>query len=126
MLVGPFKSRCGSVEGTLQADRGRKPLDLRMMLQLQPTSVDSVKQWLHQTFSMHGPVDEVRVPRLQCNWDGGIAFVRFTSSRSAHKALRHLDGSPSCILGCNMYIDFAEETPLWRGPGIPPGSASQK
>ena len=43
------------------------------------------------------------------NWDGGIAFVRFANPDDADAALEALDGTPSLVTGCNMYVDFAYE-----------------
>jgi len=114
----PFRSHCGSLEGVIQTDPGSKPLDLRAIVQLEPRALDAVQQWLASKFGEYGDVTKVRLPRLKCNWDGGLAFVHYRRPEEAYQALRNLDGTPSCVSGCNMFVDFAEEAPLWRGPGV--------
>ena len=55
-----------------------------------------------------GQVVSVQTPTLACNWDPGITFVTFATPQHAEAALEALDGTPSCVPGCNMYVDFAE------------------
>ena len=52
------------------------------------------------------------MPRLASNWDPGYGFVRFAQPDDALRAIEELDGSPSCVKGCNMYLDLAERKPL--------------
>ena len=85
------------------------------MLMLEPKVVSSVERWLATKFSEYGEVESVRIPRLKCNWDGGMGYVTFRRPEEAYQALRRLDGTPSCVAGCNMYIDFAAEKPLHGG-----------
>lgn len=118
----PFRTACGSMEGVLQLDVGSKPLNLRTILRLDETPTDRVRSWLGAKFSKHGAVDEVMIPRLACNWDGGIAYVRFESGEEAERALLALDGTPSCVAGCNMFIDYAQARPLVQFVGVPPVS----
>ena len=39
---------------------------------------------------------------------GRYTFVTFSSPDHAEAALEALDGTPSCVPGCDMYVDFAE------------------
>ena len=48
----------------------------------------------------------VLVPRLECNWDPGWGFVRFAKSTRGATAV---DGTPSCVSGCNMHVDYEHD-----------------
>jgi hypothetical protein len=122
-----FSSNCGSIQGVLQLDEGSKALDLRAMLNVPILKPDPIEQWLRARFAVHGTIDEVRLPRLGNNWDGGLAFVRFQHSEDAEAALEALDGTPSPVTGCNMHIDYALARPLMELrdgnlPGMSPPS----
>ena len=108
----PFETDCGSLCGTLQLDGGRRPLHLRAMLNVTPVAPDPVTHWLERTFGAHGALEEVSVPRLRNNWDGGLAFVRFADADEAEAALERLDGTPSLVTGCNLFVDYAYQRRL--------------
>ena len=105
----PFVSACGSLRGTLQLDSGDKsPLDLRAMLNVTATTTDPVIEWLSATFSPYGRIARVRTPRVKNNWDQGFGFVEFEEADAAEAALESLDGTPSLVEGCRMFVDFAK------------------
>lgn len=104
----PFRTECGSLEGTLQLDAGTRPLDLRAMLNVRTAQPDPVDAWLRRTFGAYGELVSVDLPRVANNWDGGLAFVRFADTDEAEAALVALDGTPSVVIGCNLFVDFAE------------------
>ena len=104
----PFSTECGSLSGPLQVDDGSKQNHLRLMLNLDAAHVRRVEEWMEQKFGEHGQVVSVQTPTLACNWDPGITFVTFATPQHAEAALEALDGTPSCVPGCNMYVDFAE------------------
>ena len=104
----PFSTECGSLSGPLQVDDGSKQNHLRLMLNLDDAHVRRVEEWMEQKFREHGQVVSVQTPTLACNWDPGITFVTFATPEHAEAALEALDGTPSCVPGCNMYVDFAE------------------
>ena len=108
----PFSSACGTLQGHLQLDEGTRPLDLRAMLNLPHKEPEPVERWLRGRFGMHGTIESLEVPRLRNRWDQGLAFVRFADAAAADAALAALDGTPSPISGCNMYIDYATPKPL--------------
>lgn len=108
----PFETACGSLSGHLQLDEGTRPLDARVMLNLPRVEPDPVEQWLRRRFSVYGRIASLRLPRLGNGWDQGLAFVRFDDPDEAEAALEALDGTPSPIVGCNMYIDYAIAKPL--------------
>lgn len=112
----PFTSQCGSISGELHVDNGSKPSDLRAFVNLPRLSPDPVEEWLRNTFGEFGAIDRVRLPRLKNNWDGGLGFVHFARAEDAEIALTTLDGTPSFVRGCNMYIDFAIPRPLTEIP----------
>ena len=108
----PFATSCGSLEGTLQLDEGTRELDLRAMLNLPQSKPDPIYAWLRSRFGVHGTITSIELPRVRNNWDTGLAFIRFAEVEAAEAALDALDGTPSPIAGCNMYLDFAVPKPL--------------
>lgn len=102
----PFATDCGSLRGELQLDAAKKPLQLRAMLNVARVEPDPVTSWLERTFGAHGAV-EVSLPRLRNNWDGGMAFVKYAEPDAAEAALERLDGTPSLVTGCNLFVDHA-------------------
>lgn len=108
----PFRSHCGSIQGVVHVDAGTQPMHLRAMLMLEREGLDAVGDWLRAAFGRHGQIESVTIPRLKCNWDGGMAYVRFAHAEDAQRALEELDGTPSCVPGCNMYVDYARPKPL--------------
>lgn len=107
-----FESACGSMGGTLLLDTGSKHLDLRGILHMDATAPRAVDDWLVRAFSPIGQLESVCVPRLASNWDPGYGFVRFVEPGDAVRAIEKLDGTPSCVKGCNMLLDLAERKPL--------------
>lgn len=118
----PFRTRCGSLQGVLDISRASGELQLYAMLMMEAEHIDGVEVWLARTFEQYGPLDAVNIPRLKCNWDGGMGFVTFQHSEDALSALRALDGTPSCISGCNMVVDFQRDTPLLQTRFLEEGS----
>lgn len=110
----PFTSACGTLRGTLQVDEGTKPLDLRGMLNVEAREPDPIGSWLHRKFSPYGRIDLLRLPRLRNNWDYGFGYIHYAEADAAEAALDALDGTPSPVVGCNMYIDFATHKPLYE------------
>ena len=108
----PFSTSCGSFEGHLQLDAGTRPHDVRALLNLPRLEPDPVAEWLRRRFAMHGTITSLALPRLRSNWDGGLAFIRFADPDEADAALEALDGTPSPISGCNMFIDYRIAKPL--------------
>jgi hypothetical protein len=109
-----FASDCGTLSGRLQLDAGLQPLDLRAVLNLPTRSPDPIEEWLRAKFGAHGLVERVRLPRLRNQWDQGLAFVHFADVEAAEAALEALDGTPSLVPGCNLFIDIAAPRPLVR------------
>ena len=109
-----FSSECGSMQGTLQLDLGDRRLDVRAMLNAPRPSPDPVNEWLLSRFGPFGHIEAVRLPRLKNNWDSGFAFVKFTNPEDAEKALEALDGTPSLVPGCNIFVDHAFRKPLYE------------
>ena len=108
----PFATSCGSLEGELQLDEGTRALDLRAMLNLPRREPDPIHEWLQNRFGVHGTITSIELPRVRNNWDAGLAFIRFAEAQAAEAALEALDGTPSPVSGCNMYLDFAIARPL--------------
>ena len=52
--------------------------------------------------------ERVRTPRVKNNWDQGFGFVEFEEADAAEAALESLDGTPSLVEGCRMFVDFAK------------------
>lgn len=119
-----FESSCGTLRGSLRIDKGTKPLDVRAMLCCETQSPDPIENWLRVRFGEHGTVTSVRLPRLHHNWDGGMAFVRFADGEQAEAALQALDGTPSPIVGCNLFVDYAYTPPLYEV--LPPPSDGRR
>lgn len=109
-----FETSCGTLTGRLRVDRGSEPRDLRCMLDQPRKAPDPVAEWLRARFSAHGQVEDIKLARTLCNWDGGMAFVRFATADHAEEALEALDGTPSVTPGCNMYLDFALQRPIYQ------------
>ncbi len=107
-----FETKCGSLRGTLQLDAARRPLNLLSMLNVEHAEACPLAAWLEQTFGAFGAIDELRMPRLRNNWDSGHAFIRYADAASAEEALDRLDGTPSIVSGCNMFVDYAYPKPL--------------
>lgn len=120
----PFASDCGTLTGTLAIDLASRELDLRGFLNADETAGQQVDGWLAHTFSQFGHIESVKVPRLVSNWDPGHGAIQFTRSEDALRALEALDGTPSCIPGCNLAVDFALKKPLaaFQHPGPQPQS----
>ena len=108
----PFKTECGSFSGELQLDAGTRPCDARAMLCLLKGESDEIRNWLHRRFAPHGTITSLTLPRLNNEWDQGLAFIRFSHPDEADTALEALDGTPSPIVGCNMFIDYKVSKPL--------------
>ena len=108
----PFATACGTIAGQLQLDAGTRPLDLRAQLNVAREEPDPVEQWLRRRFGVHGELSHINLPRLANNWDQGLAFIRFEDPDCADAALEALDGTPSPIQGCNMFIDYHVIRPL--------------
>lgn len=98
----------GAMSGTLQLDLGSRPTELRAMLNLDASEVREHEQWLRGAFGGHGEVEAIATPTLQCNWNPGYTFVTFAAPEHAEAALLALNGTPSCVAGCNIEADFAE------------------
>ena len=111
-----FQSECGSLEGLLQMDSGRRPLDVRVMLNVSRQSPDPVIEWLDGTFRPYGVIARIYLPRVKSNWDGGFGFVDYIHREDADAALNALDGRPSIVPGCRLFVDFAKavDEPLVR------------
>ena len=107
----PFETACGTLSGSLQLDAGRGAFDVRAMLNLPLAEPDPVDEWLRRRFGVYGTITSLQLPRLRNNWDAGLAFIRFTDPDEADAALEALDGTPSPIAGCNMYIDYSVAKP---------------
>lgn len=107
-----FSTRCGSLRGILQLDRGSSKLDLRAMLNQKVATPDPIEEWLRTRFSPYGTVESVVIPRVRNGWDGGTAYVRFSSRDEADAALMALDGTIGPTNGVNLYIDFSRIKPL--------------
>lgn len=107
-----FQTACGSFAGTLQFDVGDRTLDARCMLNIPRIQPDPIEAWLRKRFGMYGTITSLALPRLRNNWDGGLAFIRFSHPDEADDALEALDGTPSPIAGCNMFIDYQVAKPL--------------
>jgi len=103
-----FSTECGSLTGPLHVDDGERQNHLRLMLMLDESCVQKVEDWVRKQFGEHGEIVSVKTPTLRCRWDPGQTFVTFAAPEQAEAALEALDGSPSCVPGCNMYVDFAE------------------
>ena len=106
----PYASECGTLRGTLRVDNGTSERHLRAMLAVEGD--EGAEAWLTDACNRCGPVESVHIPRLQCNWDPGHAFVRYGSAEHALRALEELDGTPSCVVGCNLHVRMARRRPL--------------
>ena len=106
----PYASECDTLRGTLRVDNGRSARHLRAMLVVD--GGEGAEAWLADTCNRYGPVESVQIPRLQCNWDPGHAFVRYASPEHALRAVEELDGTPSCVVGCNLHVSMARRRPL--------------
>ena len=102
----PFQTACGSFSGTLQLDHGTRERDAMAMLVLPEEDPDPIEAWLHRRFGAYGTITSIRLPRLLNRWDQGRAFIRFSDPDEADAALEALDGTPSPIVGCNMFCDY--------------------
>ena len=107
----PFATACGTLSGSLQLDAGRGAFDVRAMLNLPQSEPDPVDEWLRRRFGVYGNITSLQLPRVRNNWDAGLAFIRFADPDEADAALEALDGTPSPIAGCNMFIDYSVAKP---------------
>ena len=98
------------------------------MLCLPKSDTDEIRNWLRRRFAPHGTITSLTLPRLPNEWDQGLAFIRFSHPDEADTALEALDGTPSPIAGCNMFLDYKVVKPLREiapnpvdlGHGAPP------
>ena len=110
----PFETSCGTLHGVLQADIGLEAKHVRCMLNIPVQDPDPVAEWLRARFAVHGAVERVQLHRRRCNWDGGMGFILFQTPEDAEQALEALDGTPGPTPGCNMYLDYKVERPLYE------------
>ena len=113
MLVNLLRLNSAQLNSMLLNSPRLKSAQLKiMLLNLPRLEPDPVAEWLRRRFAMHGTITSLALPRLRSNWDGGLAFIRFADPDEADAALEALDGTPSPISGCNMFIDYRIAKPL--------------
>ena len=105
------RGRSAGLAGTLQLDPSQRPDGLRVVLNLDSSEVREHEEWLRGTCGAHGDVEAVVTPLARCQWNPGFAYVTFAAPEHAEAAKRALDGTPSCVPGCDLEMDFAEVKP---------------